>query len=156
MGKELVWCKMIEYVLMNESHILPIAELEKRCFSNPWSVNSITSELNNPLSAWVVAMDAEKLVGYVGSQSVLGWADMMNLAVAPEYRRRGIGEELIKQLISHLQKNEVTCLTLEVRASNAPAIALYEKMGFCEVGIRPNYYHNPKEDALILRKEWKV
>ena len=147
---------MIEYVLMNESHILPIAELEKCCFSDPWSVNSITSELNNPLSLWVVAVDGEKLVGYVGSQSVLGWADMMNLAVAPEFRRKGIGEELVNQLIDHLQNNDVSCLTLEVRSSNEPAITLYEKMGFCEVGRRPNYYHNPKEDALILRKEWKV
>jgi len=80
----------------------------------------------------------------------------MNLAVAPQYRRMGIGEELVNQLIAHLQNNEVSCLTLEVRESNAPAIALYEKMGFCEVGKRPNYYYNPKEDALILRKEWKV
>ena len=147
---------MIEYVLMNESHVQPIAELEKCCFSDPWSVNSIAMELNNPLSLWIVAVDAEKLVGYVGSQSVLGWADMMNLAVAPEYRRNGIGAELVTQLISRLQKNDVTCLTLEVRVSNSSAIALYKRMGFVEVGRRPNYYHNPKEDALILRKEWKV
>jgi len=147
---------MIEYVLMNDSHILPIAELEKLCFSDPWSANSITSELNNPLSLWVVAMDGNDLVGYVGSQTVLGWADMMNLAVAPGHRRKGIGEDLVNQLILRLQKNEVSCLTLEVRASNVPAITLYEKLGFCEVGRRPNYYHNPKEDALILRKEWKV
>ena len=141
---------------MDESHILPIAELEKRCFCDPWSVNSITSELNNPLSLWVVAMDGKRLVGYVGSQTVLGWADMMNLAVAPEYRRMGIGEALVNQLESRLRGNEATCLTLEVRASNAPAIALYQKLGFREVGRRPNYYHNPKEDALILRKEWEV
>lgn len=147
---------MIEYVLMNESHILPIAELEKICFSDPWSVNSITSELNNKLSLWVVAMDGEQLAGYVGSQTVLGWSDMMNLAVAPEYRRKGIGEELVNQLISRLKANDVSCLTLEVRASNDPAIKLYRKLGFSEVGRRPNYYHNPKEDALILRKEFEV
>ena len=147
---------MIEYLLMNESHILPISELEKRCFSDPWSVNSITSELNNPLSLWVVAMDGDNLAGYVGSQTVLGWADMMNLAVAPEYRRLGIGEKLVAQLVKWLRDNQTTCLTLEVRVSNSPAIALYQKMGFTEVGRRPNYYHNPKEDALILRKEFDV
>lgn len=147
---------MIEYLLMNESHILPISELEKRCFSDPWSVNSITSELNNPLSLWVVAMDGDNLAGYVGSQTVLGWADMMNLAVAPEYRRLGIGEKLVAQLVKRLRDNQATCLTLEVRVSNSPAIALYQKMGFTEVGRRPNYYHNPKEDALILRKEFGV
>lgn len=146
----------MEYVRMSASHVDAIAELEKRCFSDPWSVNSITSELNNPLSLWLVAVDGQKLAGYVGSQSVLGWADMMNIAVAPEYRRRGIGERLIIELIQKLQENRVTCLTLEVRASNDPAIGLYEKMGFSQVGRRPNYYHNPKEDALILRKEWQI
>ena len=147
---------MIEYLLMNESHVQPIAELEKRCFSDPWSVNSITSELNNPLSLWVVAVDGDALVGYVGSQTVLGWADMMNLAVSPEYRRQGVGEELVEQLMTHLCSKDVSCLTLEVRASNDPAITLYHKLGFVEVGRRPNYYRNPKEDALILRKEFEV
>lgn len=146
----------MKYVLMNESHIDGIAEIEKLCFSDPWSVNSITNELNNPLSLWIVAMDADKLVGYVGSQSVLGWSDMMNLAVLPNYRRQGIGEALVAELISKLQQRENTCLTLEVRVSNLAAIALYEKMGFVQVGRRPNYYHNPKEDALILRKEWTL
>ena len=146
----------MEYILMNESHVESIAQLEKSCFSDPWSSNSIASELKNSLSLWVVAVEDEQLAGYVGSQSVLGWADMMNLAVAPEFRRRGVAERLIGELISRLQENEVTCLTLEVRASNSPAISLYEKIGFTCVGRRPNYYHNPKEDALILRKEWEV
>ena len=133
-----------------------IAELEKQCFSDPWSVKSIASELENPLSLWVVAMDGKDLVGYVGSQSVLGWADMMNLAVAPDYRQKGIAQSLVNELIVRLQQNKVTCLTLEVRASNVPAISLYDKLDFVPVGRRPNYYHNPKEDALILRKEWEV
>lgn len=144
----------MEYCLMNNTHVGQIADLEKMCFSDPWSENSISSELNNPLSLWVVAMDGECLAGYVGSQSVMGWADMMNLAVHPDYRRMGVAENLIEQLICRLKKKEVTCLTLEVRASNAPAISLYTKLGFTEVGCRPGYYHNPKEDALILRKEW--
>lgn len=146
----------MEYIRMNECHVAAIADLEKCCFSDPWSVNSIASELDNPLSLWLVAMDGETLAGYVGSQSVLGWADMMNLAVAPQYRRRGIGEKLVAELERCLKAENVTCLTLEVRASNVPAIALYEKLGFLQVGRRPNYYHNPKEDALILRKEWQI
>lgn len=146
----------MNYVLMDENHISAVAEMEKLCFSDPWSVNSITSELNNPLSLWLVAMDGDKLVGYVGSQSVLGWSDMMNLAVLPDYRRQGVGEGLVKELIKKLQEQNNTCLTLEVRSSNAPAIGLYEKMGFVQVGKRPNYYHNPKEDALIMRKEWTL
>lgn len=146
----------MEYVRLNESHVEDIARLEKICFSDPWSVSSIGSEVNNPLSLWLVAVDGETVAGYVGSQSVLGWADMMNLAVAPSYRRLGIGEKLVNELICQLKDNKVTCLTLEVRVSNAPAIALYKKLGFSEVGRRPGYYHNPREDALILRKEWDV
>jgi len=147
---------MIQLQLMDSSHVEKIAELEKQCFSDPWSVKSIASELENPLSLWVVAMDGKDLVGYVGSQSVLGWADMMNLAVAPDYRQKGIAQSLVNELIVRLQQNKVTCLTLEVRASNVPAISLYDKLDFVPVGRRPNYYHNPKEDALILRKEWEV
>lgn len=143
----------MEYILMTASHVEDVAQLEKRCFHDPWSINSISSELVNELSLWIVAMDGQELAGYVGSQTVLGWADMMNLAVAPEYRRRGIGEELVQQLIRRLKANQVTCLTLEVRVSNLPAASLYEKLGFAEVGRRPNYYRNPREDARILRKE---
>ena len=146
----------MEYCLMNESHVASIAELEKLCFSDPWNEEAVSSELNNPLSCWVIAMDGDRLAGYVGSQSVLGWADMMNLAVHPDYRRMGVGERLVEELTCRLKEQKITCLTLEVRASNAPAIGLYEKLGFVQVGRRPNYYYHPKEDALILRKEWSV
>ena len=146
----------MEYVLMNETHAEQIAELEKCCFSCPWSVNSIVSELSNPLSAWVVAVDGQKVVGYVGSQSVLGESDMMNLAVNAHYRRKGIAMQLVERLIEELRSRDVYCLTLEVRASNVAAVSLYEKMGFTQIGLRPNYYRNPREDALILRKEWTL
>ncbi len=145
---------MIEYVPMNWDHVAQVAELEKRCFSDPWSENSIAYELTNPLSYWLVAQEAGAVLGYVGSQSVLDEADMMNVAVHPEHRRRGIARELLERLVEALKAKEVYCLTLEVRASNAPAKALYEALGFAQVGRRPNYYRNPKEDALILRKEW--
>lgn len=133
-----------------------IAELEKICFSDPWSEQSIVSELENPLSLWLVACDDGVIAGYVGSQSVMGWADMMNLAVHPDYRRRGVGEALVSSLESGLSGNGVSVLTLEVRQSNENAIALYKKMGFEQVGVRPGYYRHPKENALILRKEWKL
>ena len=146
----------MEFILMDASHVEAIVELERVCFSDPWSMNSIVSELNNPLSLWLVAMEGDKLAGYVGSQSVLGWADMMNIAVSPDFRRQGVAQQLVLELITHLKLNNVTCLTLEVRVSNDPAINLYHKLGFVQVGRRPNYYRNPKEDALILRKEWEV
>ena len=141
---------------MDQRHVAQIAAIEAMCFSAPWSERSIESELNNPLSLWVVAMDGDVVAGYVGSQSVQGEADMMNLAVLPQYRRQGIGKELVTRLVSQLQSKMVYCLSLEVRASNEAAIALYQSLGFNTVGRRPNYYTNPKEDALILRKEWEV
>lgn len=147
---------MIDYVLMTQDHVSQIAAIEAMCFSAPWSMRSIESELNNSLSLWVVALDGDTVVGYVGSQSVLGEADMMNLAVLPQYRRQGVGSMLVNTLIRQLQSRTVKCLSLEVRASNEGAIALYQGLGFCPVGRRPNYYSGPKEDALILRKEWEV
>ena len=146
----------MEFVRMNETHVEAVATLEAECFSMPWSARSIAGELTNPLSLWIVAMDGQKVVGYVGSQSVMGEADMMNLAVTSRYRRQGIGRELVQELVAQLNACDVRSLTLEVRATNQPAIALYEGMDFIQVGRRPNYYTNPKEDALILRKEWEV
>lgn len=144
----------MEIIVMERKHIPGIAALEKRCFNDPWSENSIASELDNPLSYWLVAVEQNEVIGYVGSQTVLGGADMMNIAVSPEYRRMGIGRKLIQQLITDLKARKAVCLVLEVRASNDPAISLYESMGFSQIGRRPNYYRHPKEDALILRKEW--
>ena len=146
----------MEYILMREDHLEQIAELEKQCFSDPWSLRSITAELHNDLSLWIVAEQDGVVAGYVGSQSVLGEADMMNLAVAPGFRRQGIGRELVQALVERLKEKGTHILFLEVRASNEAAIALYDTLGFVQVGRRPNYYVHPKEDALILRKEWTL
>ena len=140
---------------MQAHHVAQIAQLEKICFSDPWSESSIASELNNKLSFWLVAAEGERVTGYIGSQTVMNETDMMNVAVHPDFRRQGIAEALINVLVEHLKTIGSRCLTLEVRASNLPAIALYEKLGFSEIGRRKNYYRNPREDALILRKEWE-
>lgn len=141
---------------MTQCHVPQIAELEKLCFHDPWSENSITSELDNKLSCWLVALDKDQVVGYVGSQTVLGETDMMNIAIHPDYRKQGIASALINALIETLKERGSHSLMLEVRSSNEPAKSLYFKIGFESVGIRRNYYRNPKEDALILRKEWNV
>ena len=141
---------------MTADHVSQVAELEKICFSDPWSEKSVASELTNPLSLWLVAVEDDRVAGYVGSQSVMGESDIMNVAVHPDFRRQGVAEKLVLELVAALAKNDNHCLTLEVRASNAPAISLYEKLGFAQIGLRKNYYRNPKEDALILRKEWDV
>lgn len=141
---------------MIKDQVAAVAALEKICFSDPWSENSIACELNNPLSLWLVAELDGQVVGYIGSQSVPPESDVMNVAVSPAFRRQGIAEKLVLTLCEALAKAGNTSLTLEVRATNAPAIALYEKLGFTQVGRRPNYYRNPKEDALILRKDLSV
>ena len=147
---------MITLMKMRPEDAFQVAELEKMCFSTPWSEKSIASELENDLALWLVAVENATVVGYVGSQTVCGETDMMNVAVHPNWRRKGIAEQLIHRLITDLNQMGSTCLSLEVRASNAPAIALYQKLDFRVAGRRPNYYRNPKEDALILRKKWEV
>ena len=143
-------------VTMRSSHVAQIAELEKCCFSDPWSERSVASELDNKLAFWLVALEGETVAGYIGSQTVMDETDMMNVAVHPDFRRQGIAEMLITELVENLKQKGSRCLTLEVRASNAPALALYGKLGFSEIGRRKNYYRNPREDALILRKEWEI
>ena len=145
-----------EITRMTAADVADVAALEAVCFSDPWSEASVASELDNPLSLWLVARDAAGLLGYVGSQSVPDEADMMNLAVRPDARRQGVAQALLRALEAALRKNGIRSLTLEVRAGNAPAIRLYTQAGFRQVGLRKNYYFHPKEDALILKKEWEL
>lgn len=140
-------------VPMAQRHIAAVAALEAICFSDPWSERSVASELENPLSLWLIAEQDGAAVGYIGSQTVIDESDMMNVAVSPDCRRQGIAQLLIETLCAELSKRGSNSLALEVRQSNAPAIALYEKLGFTLAGVRPNYYHNPRENALILKKK---
>ncbi len=140
-------------VKMQPEHVAAVAEMERQCFSEPWSEKSVASELHNPLSLWLIAEVDGVVAGYVGSQTVLDSADMMNLAVSPSFRRQGIGERLVNCLTEALNEKGVKTLLLEVRISNEPAKELYQKLGFEMVGKRPRYYEKPREDALILRKE---
>lgn len=140
-------------VKMQPEHVAFVAEMERQCFSDPWSEKSVASELHNPLSLWLIAEVDGVVAGYVGSQTVLDSADMMNLAVSPSFRRQGIGERLVNCLTEALKEKGVKNLLLEVRISNEPARELYQKLGFEVVGKRPRYYEKPREDALILRKE---
>ena len=142
----------MKIVEMNADHVPQVAQLEKLCFPDPWSEKSIASELTNQLALWLVAEENGAVAGYIGSQTVPDESDMMNVAVHPDHRRQGVAEALVTALCGALKEKGSVSLTLEVRASNEPAKALYEKLGFEQVGRRPNYYRNPKEDALILRK----
>ena len=138
---------------MQREDIPQIAALERLCFSDPWSEASIASELENELSLWLVAEMDGRIQGYIGSQAVPPDCDIMNLAVAPDARRQGLGQRLLQSLLDALHKGSIARVFLEVRPSNTPARALYDTFGFEQVGLRKGYYVNPAEDALILRKE---
>ena len=140
----------MELVKLTEAHIPQMVELENICFSMPWTADMIRSELNNPSCLYLAAVDGGTLVGYIGVQTVLDEGYINNVAVHPEYRRRGIAAALISLLAEQAQAIGLAFMTLEVRESNAPAIALYEKLGFTTVGRRKNYYEKPREDAILM------
>ena len=145
----------VRIVPMTADHLDEVAELERICFSTPWSRNMLAEELDNALSAFLVALDESgKVVGYAGLQVVLVEGYITNVAVRPECRRQGIAGKLLQVFLDFAQGNHLAFLTLEVRASNYDAIALYGSRGFRSVGRRKNYYEHPKEDAIIMTKEF--
>ena len=145
----------VRIVPMNADHLDEVAELERICFSAPWSRNMLAEELDNACSAFLVAEDdAGKVVGYAGLQVILDEGYITNVAVRPECRRNGIAGKLLQVFLDFGQANHLAFLTLEVRASNYDAIALYGSRGFRSVGRRKNYYEHPKEDAIIMTKEF--
>jgi len=139
----------IAIVPMHPDHLDSLADLESLAFSTPWSYDAL--ELQNPLAVFLVAedVDAESAVGYLGMHHILDEGFIANLAVHPAYRRQGIARSLLREAQEYAEAHDLARLTLEVRASNVPAIALYEGMGFTRDGIRPGFYDSPKEDAAI-------
>ena len=145
----------VRVVPMTADHLDEVAELERICFSVPWSRNMLAEELDNLLSAFLVALDDnDKVVGYAGVQIILDEGYITNVAVRPECRRQGIAAKLLQVFLDFAKANRLAFLTLEVRASNYDAIALYGSRGFRSVGRRKNYYEHPKEDAIIMTLEF--
>ena len=139
---------------MDSSHIKGIYELSKICFSIPWSLDSISNEVENPLAKYVIAQDlsTEEIIGYAGVWIVAGEGDITNIAVNPSYRKQGIASNILKKLFEVCKENNCSDITLEVRVSNIPAQNLYKKFNFKEEGIRKKYYSDNGEDAMIM---WK-
>lgn len=129
-----------------------IADLEKECFSDPWSQNAII-EAAQYGTVFLVAEENGKIVGYLGMKPVLDEGYISNVAVTNSARGKGIGSALLQKLDEYAKENGIRTISLEVRPSNAPAIALYEKFGYKQVGRRRNFYSHPTEDGLILTKE---
>jgi ribosomal-protein-alanine N-acetyltransferase len=124
--------------------------LERACFSDPWSEDAIRDSITNPLYTFLVAREGGRTVGYVGAYTVVGEMQITNVAVSPAARRQGVGNRLIGELVRQASEQQARLITLEVRASNRPAIALYEKLGFTEVGVRRGFYSHPTEDGILM------
>ena len=147
----------MEYIIvpMDRSHLDQIAALERECFSLPWSREMLEEELYNPQASFIVAEDGEGgVLGYAGLHAVLDEGYIDNVAVEPAARRHGVAGALL-DVFCRFGEEHLAFLTLEVRASNLPAIRLYEKYGFRRAGVRPNYYRAPKEDAVIMTREFE-
>lgn len=143
-----------EIVPMDRSHVPQIAALEKTCFSAPWSEAMLEEELFNSQASFLVAEDDEgHILGYAGLHVVADEGYIDNIAVEPDARRHGVASALL-DVYCRFGASNLAFLTLEVRASNAPAIRLYEKHGFQQVGLRPGYYQLPREDAVIMTREF--
>lgn len=134
---------------MTAQHIPALARLEAECFSEPWSAAALAEELDNPHAVFRVATDGETVLGYAGMHHLADEGFLANVAVFPAARRQGAAAALIGALVRYGQKERLFRLTLEVRASNLPARALYEKAGFTPDGVRPHFYRLPPEDAVI-------
>lgn len=135
---------------VSAEHITQIEEIERKCFSRPWTVGQLRSQMRDAQHEFIAAVYDGRVLGYVGLMYVLDEGYISNVAVHPEARRQGIGDALIDALAAKAEELELAFLTLEVRESNAPAIALYNKHGFHPVGKRKNYYDAPKEDAVLM------
>lgn len=134
-------------------HLSQAAEIERLCFSDPWSEKMLAEHLANPCSLTLAAVDGVgRLLGYVGLLAVVDEGYITNVAVRPDCRRQGVASSLLQALEARGRARNLTFLTLEVRQSNAPARALYEKLGYLQAGLRRNYYENPREDAIIMTK----
>ena len=123
--------------------------IEKECFTDPWSENMVRDLVD---ICWdeVCVLEAETILGYINYRFIAGEGELMRIAVLPEYRGHGYSKILMDVMMESAAKNQITDLTLEVRAGNEPAIGLYKAYGFVSEAVRKNYYHNPTEDALIM------
>lgn len=144
----------MKLITMQEMHLAAVAELERQCFSAPWSEGALREELDNDCACFLVAEHQNMVCGYIGCHIVLDEGYIANVAVSPALRRQGIGRQLVQEMIRQAKQRGLAFLTLEVRESNLPAIDLYTSCGFVRVGIRKKYYTNPTESAVLMTLEF--
>ena len=128
-----------------------VAEIEKACFSLPWSEQSLVDSVEREDTMFLVCEDAQEIVGYIGMYLSFDEGDITNVAVSPAHRKKGYGEAIVSKAVELAKEKQLEMILLEVRVSNVPAISLYKKMGFEEIGMRKNFYEHPVEDAIIMK-----
>ena len=133
-----------------EDDLDALEKLEKICFSLPWPREALRASLPDALHEFLVIESEGALLGYISMMCVLDEGDIANIAVAPEARRRGLGRALLEEMLQRARARALSLVTLEVRAHNDAAIALYREAGFRPVGLRKAYYEKPREDALLM------
>lgn len=134
---------------LTPDYVSAVAEIEKRCFSNPWNETAVNAEFENHCSEIYIALIDGTAAGYANIYTVLDEMDIVRVAVLPEYRRQGIAAEILKTVLAEKQGT----VYLDVRESNHPAISLYKSLGFVDTGVRKNYYTNPTENAVLMMRE---
>lgn len=142
---------MIDITEMTKADVDGVAQVDRLCFNVPWSKKSFLEETENDLAVYFVAKDDNKYIGYGGFWSIFPEGDITNVAVIPDYRRRGIATAVLNAMIKKAKKMKLECLNLEVRRSNSAAQSLYAELGFEMIGERKRYYSDNREDAFIMK-----
>ncbi len=143
---------ILEIKVLGAEHLEDVLKIEEECFSKPWSENSVKELLLSEKAELLGAFDGGRLIGYSCLEWVLDEGSLTNIAVSDEYRKMGVGSQLMAALMKSAEEKELAFVTLEVRVSNLPAVNLYRKFGFLDVGTRRNYYDAPREDALLMTR----
>ncbi len=136
--------------LMTPLDVPDVYALEVACFDDPWTKEAFEAECHNHLARYYLLVHHETIIGYCGLWRVVDEGHITNLCIGPEWRKRGLGEWMMRQVFEAARKEDIVNITLEVRVSNEKAIYLYEKLGFKRAGVRKRYYENNGEDALIM------
>ena len=140
--------------IAKSSDLDDIYELDVQTFAMPWSKEALSYDILENDNAFVIVAEYEgEFAGYADIWTVLDEADLNSIAVSKDFRRKGIGDAIMFAMTETLSANGVESINLEVRVSNMPAIKLYKKYGFKECGVRPGYYLDNGEDALIMKRE---
>ncbi|MCK5812022.1 MAG: ribosomal protein S18-alanine N-acetyltransferase [Clostridiales bacterium] len=142
------------FLIANKDHVDDMHVIEKQSFITPWSHKSIYDDVvNNEMATYIVVLNLNKVVGYLGFWTIIDEAHITTLAIEKTYRRKHLALELFYEMMDMITNDGVMAITLEVRENNIPAISLYKKLGFKREGIRKNYYQDTNENALIM---WKI